>query len=347
VLDTIGVRFGIAGAVVWWSIAAMLHAAAGGWKGIAGGRFMLGLGECFNAPAGSKAIGEWIPNRERAFCMSLFSSGNIIGAILAPPIVAFLAINYGWQWTFIITGASGFIWLAVWLFFYQSPEKHRSISAEERDYILRERGGGPAAGVTEAARSIWTNPVCWAFVAVKFLTDPLVFFFNFWTPSYLSADHGFSTAMIGFVAWIPFLAADIGSMTGGAASDWLVRRGWAPRNARLRIMLIAACLTPFAAVAVRMGSPALAVGCIAIVLFAQSFWMANLMTSMTEAVGRGQIASLAAAAGFGGSVSGIIAMLAAGQIIPKFGYAPMFTVLGFVHLAGFSVLYFTLKSRRA
>ena len=336
VLDRVGVRLGVAGALAFWSIAGMLHAVAGSWRGIAAFRFLLGLGESFNAPGGSKAIGEWIPKGERALCMSIFSSGNIIGAIIAPPLVAFLALKLGWHAAFIGAGAVGFVWLAAWMFFYQPPEKHRFITDDERAYILRERG--PVGVAVEAVGSVWRNPICWAFVAVKFLTDPLVFFFNFWTPKYLSQDHGFSMVMIGLVAWIPFLAADIGSMSGGAISDWLVRRGWNARDARLRMMLIAACLTPAAAIAVRAPSPVIAVGCIAVVLFAQSFWMANLMTSMTEAVPRGQVASLAAAAGLGGSISGIIAMLLTGQIVPKYGYGPVFTTLAFVHLAGFAVL---------
>jgi MFS transporter, ACS family, hexuronate transporter len=338
VLDKVGVKLGVACALTFWSIAGMLHALSTGWLGLTGYRFLLGLGESFNAPGGTKAIGEWIPKSERAFCMSLFSSGNIIGAIVAPPAVTFVALKFGWQWAFILAGLVGFVWLGAWMWFYSAPETHRFISQEEREMILRERAVAGVEGVSDTG-SIWLNPVCWAFMAVKFLTDPLVYFFGFWLPVYLKQDHGFSLAMIGMVAWIPFLAADIGSMGGGAASDWLVRRGWHPKNARLRMMLVAACLTPFAALAVRMPSGGLAIACIAVVLFAQSFWMANLMTSMGEAVPRGQVGRLAAAAGLGGSISGVISTLIIGQVVALYGYASIFTVLGFVHLAGFSVLW--------
>ncbi len=346
VLDKVGVKLGVTCALAFWSVAGMFHALATGWLGLAGFRFLLGLGESFNAPGGTKAIGEWIPKSERALSMSLFSSGNIIGAIIAPPAVMFIALKFGWQWAFILAGLVGFAWLVAWQWFYQPPETHRFISPEEREYIVRERAVAGVEGAPETG-SIWTNRVCWGFMAVKFLTDPLVYFFGFWLPVYLKKDHGFSLALIGMVAWIPFLAADIGSMSGGAASDWLVRRGWHPKNARLRMMLVAACLTPFAALAVRMPSGGLAIGCIAVVLFAQSFWMANLMTSMGEAVPRGQVGRLAAAAGLGGSISGVMSTLATGYVVAEYGYTAIFTILGFVHLAGFSVLWWSWGRARA
>jgi ACS family hexuronate transporter-like MFS transporter len=112
VLDRVGVKRALMFALAFWSLAGMAHALAAGWLALAACRFLLGLGESFNSPAGVKAIAEWIPRRERGLCMAVFSNGNILGAVIAPPLVSFLAVALGWQWAFLATGAAGFVLLA-------------------------------------------------------------------------------------------------------------------------------------------------------------------------------------------------------------------------------------------
>ena len=253
-------------------------------------RFALGLGESFNAPCGIKAIAEWIPKRERGLSTAIFSNGNIIGAVVAPPLVAFIARKFGWQWTFITTGAAGFVYLGFWLLFYDAPEKQRRLPPAERDYILGERGTAAIKPVISFLTAL-RHPAVLGFFIGRLLTDSLSFFFSFWLPEYLQSARGFSLAMVGLLGWIPFLASDIGGPGGGALSDWLVRRGWQPAAARLRMMLIAACLMPLALVAVHVPSAYIALGLIGVLLAAQSCWLNNLMTLMSETFPREQVAT--------------------------------------------------------
>ena len=379
VLDRVGVKLGMMAALVFWSVAAMGHAAAVGWLSLAAFRFLLGLGESFNSPGGVKAIAEWIPRRERGLCMAVFSNGNVLGSIIAPPLVAFLSLHLGWRWAFGITGGLGLVLWAVWRHVYHSPENHPRLTEEERAVIMAERGeraswfvvrGSCGAKAQGEKRGSWfvvreelkhkdlresnqpptlppnheprtTLITCAGFFVARLLTDPIVYFFTFWLFSYLKTERHFTLAMIGAVGWIPFLASDIGGPGGGALSDWLVRRGWQPRRARLALMLLAACAMPVSIMAVLTPNAWLSIACIALILGSQSCWMANQLTLISESVPRTHAASLLALSALGGSIGGIAANLLAGRAIHAAGYVPVFCVLGFCHLTAFAVLVLT------
>ncbi len=347
VLDRIGVKLGIMLALAFWSLSGMAHAVVAGWLTLAVFRFLLGLGESFNSPAGVKALAEWIPRKERGLCMAVFSNGNILGAIIAPPFVSFLAVELGWKSAFLITGATGFILLAAWGRFYHAPEKHPHLADAERGVIFADHAA--AATLDVAAKpsvlGLLKNPVCVGFFFCRLLTDPITYFFSFWLPDYLQTCRGFTLAMIGLVGWLPFLAADIGGPGGGALSDWLIRRGWQSKKARLTLMAFAACLMPLAALAVRTRSPWMALGLIALLLGAQSCWMANQLTLISETIPHRQAATLLAFSAIGGSVGGMISTLLAGRIIAAAGYVPVFTAIGLAHGAALMVLFCSMRLR--
>ena len=366
VLDRVGVKLGMMTALVFWSVAAMGHAAAVGWLSLAAFRFLLGLGESFNSPGGVKAISEWIPRRERGLCMAVFSNGNVLGSIIAPPLVTFLLLHLGWRWAFGITGGLGLVLWAVWRHVYHSPENNPRLTEEERAVIEADRAGGSRSCATAAETAaphadaqqrvppadtalrrvylnpvIWMQPKCAGFFVARLLTDPIVYFLTFWLFSYLKEARHFSDMMIAAVGWIPFLASDIGGPGGGALSDWLVRRGWQPRRARLALMLLAACVMPVSIVAVLTPNAWLSIACIALILGSQSCWMANQLTLISESVPRAHAASLLALSALGGSIGGIAANLLAGRAIHAAGYVPVFCALGFCHITAFTVLILT------
>ena len=351
VLDRVGVKVGVMGALLFWSLAGMGHAAAVGWFSLAAFRFLLGLGESFNSPGGVKAIAEWIPRRERGLCMAVFSNGNVLGSIVAPPLVAFLSIRFGWRWAFLVTGAFGLVLFVVWKRVYHSPERHPRLTQEERDLILADQRASAADAVAKVRKgerpsmlALFREPACVGFFVARLLTDPITYFFAFWLPSYLKAERGFTIAMIGAVGWIPFLASDVGGPGGGALSDALIRRGWSSGRARLTLMLFAALCMPAAILAVLSPSAWISIACIAVVLGAQSCWMANQLTLISESVPPTHVASLLALSAMGGSIGGIAANLLAGRVIAAAGYVPVFCVIAFCHLAAFAVLVLTGRS---
>jgi ACS family hexuronate transporter-like MFS transporter len=330
------VKRALGGAVLLWSAAGILHSWASDWKQLAAVRLLLGFAESAGPVGGAKAIGEWTPRSERGLSMAIFSNGLVTGAVLAPPLVAYLSIRFGWRAAFVVTGSLGLLWLLVWRSCYDSPDKHRRLTPEERKIIVRGRADAAAGGSGLAA--VLHNPNTYAVFLARFLTDPVPYFFTFWLPEYLRESRHFSLALIGMVAWIPFLAADVGGLSGGTISDWLVRRQNDPVRARRRLMFFAACLTPAAAIAVRANSATVALACIGLVLAAHSCWTVNLQTFMTENFARNQVGTVIGFSGVGSGLGGICATLVTGRLIVSHGYVPVFTLLAIVHLAGFTVL---------
>jgi MFS transporter, ACS family, hexuronate transporter len=338
IIDRLGVRTSFAVALIVWSAAAVAHSLATGWISLLVLRVVLGLGESFYTPAAARVLRDWIPQRERGVCWAVFSTGNFVGAMIAPPLVAWLALRYHWQFSFVITGASGFLLLGAWLWFYHSPERHPWLSAPERAVILHGRGPDPVAQENISILRLLMQPSVRNFFFTRFLTDPFTFFFLFWLPAYLQTSHGFSLARTGMMAWIPFLGADLGALTGGAVSDRLVRRGADPFVARRRILLVVACLTPVTLVAVRVGSAPLAIGLITLVMFLQASWNTNLTTLIIETTPPQNVARVVALTLMGGTVGGSLSTLLTGRVIKMVGYVPVFTALGFIHLTAYGVI---------
>lgn len=345
-IDRYGVKLMIICALAFWSFSGAIHAVATGWLSLVVFRILLGVGESFNSPAAGKTVAEWIPRRERGLCMAIASNGNMVGAVIAPPLVAGITLLLGWRWAFVVTGGIGLVVCWVWRRFYHSPDAHPALTEPERALILSDRKA-PMASERVVPRpsvlALFSNRTCRGFFLARLLIDPISYFFIFWLPSYLQQERHFSIALIGIVGWLPFLASDVGGPGGGALSDWLVRRGLAPQRARLSLMFLAACCMPAAIIAALTPWAWVSVVCIALVLGAQSCWMANQLTYMSESVPRGHVASMLALSTLGGSLGGIAANLMAGRLIHSIGYLPVFCILAFCHLLAWLVLYFTTR----
>ena len=346
IIDRFGVRASFAAALTAWSVAAVAHSLAAGWVSLVVLRVALGLGESFYTPAAARVLRNWVPVRERGVSWAVFSAGNFVGAMIAPPLVAWLALRFNWRFSFLATGASGFLLLGVWLWFYDSPERHAWLSAAERTAILDGRGPAPAGQENIPTFRLLCQPAVCGFFFTRFLTDPFTFFFLFWLPAYLQTARGFTLGKTGMTVWVPYLGADLGALAGGALSDFLVRRGVDSRQARRRILLAVACLTPLTLAAVRVGSVPLAVGLITIVMFLQASWNTNLTTLIIESTPPQRVAQVVALTLIGGTVGGSLSTPLAGYLIKNVGYVPVFTALGFVHLTAYAVLSIGLRGKR-
>src|SRR5437667_3700126 len=168
-IDRIGTRLGYAACVAWWSTAAVLHALARDALSLGFFRFLLGMGEAGNWPAGVKVVAEWFPERERALASGLFNSGSAVGAILAPPIVAYLMLRSGWQAAFLFVGLTGLVWLVFWLRLYRTPEQVKDAIIPKPLSVL----------VLMRTRFVW------AFSLSKVFFDSVWYFYIFWFPEYL------------------------------------------------------------------------------------------------------------------------------------------------------------------
>jgi ACS family hexuronate transporter-like MFS transporter len=214
VMDWLGTRLGYTLAMIWWSLAGMAHALARGAFSFGVARFALGAGEAGNFPAAIKGVAEWFPAKERALATGIFNAGTTLGT-MAPPLIVWLTLKWGWQTAFLLTGSLGFVWLIFWLALYRLPARHPWIAADELAVIQSD---GPAAQEEQEPSIPWRDVLryrqVWALIISRFMTDPIWWFYIFWLPSYLKQGRGFSLQMIGYFSWIPFLVSGLVSMAG-------------------------------------------------------------------------------------------------------------------------------------
>jgi ACS family hexuronate transporter-like MFS transporter len=323
--DVIGTRLGFVFSIVVWSLAALAHATARTATAFGVFRAALGFGEAGNWPGAAKVVGEWFPVRERALGMGIFNTGAAVGGALSPPIIAWLAATYGWRMTFVLTGVLGFLWLALWLGLFQTPARHRWITDGERAYILEDaapRATGPAW------RPRWITLLryrqTWAVVLGRFITDPIWWLYIFWLPSYLQEARGLSLQQVGQSAWLPFLAAGIGALSGGYASGALISRGWSVDRARKVVMAGGALLTSAGILAMRAADPYVALAWMAVVLFGFQVWVNNLQTLPSDFFPNTAVGSVFGLGGAAAAVASILFTWGTGQVVDAFGYTPVF-----------------------
>jgi len=329
IVDAVGTRIGLALAVAWWSVAAMLHAAARGVWSLCAFRFLLGAGEAGGYPAAIKCVGEWFLPSERALATGLFNTGAAAGAMAAPPLMAWLAIRAGWRFAFFFTGAAGFLWVLGWLLVYKRAPHNAVIRPQPL----------PAMGIR---RLIVLRPI-WGLSLARFLSDPVWYFYLFWLPTYLKDIRHFSLTEVGYFAWIPFLTADLGSLTGGAASSWLVHRGCPLFRARHIAMLASALLMPAALFAARAEHPATAVAWISLATFGHQSWSSNSLTLPADLLSSRSVASAYGLTGGAGSLGASLISFGLGHVITRVSYGQVFTAAGLLHPLAAVIVILTVR----
>jgi MFS transporter, ACS family, hexuronate transporter len=336
--DRIGTRLGFALSITVWSVAAMLHALARGLGSLSVFRFLLGLGEAGNWPGAAKTVAECFPVRERAFGMAIFNSGAALGSVIAPPLIVWLQLQYGWQATFLITGTLGFLWLALWWAVYQTPDKHRWLSNQERQLI---RDGQTEVSEQKAApswRALLGYRQVWALVLGRLLVDPVWWLYITWLPLFLNKVHGFDLKKIGLFAWVPYVAADAGSLLGGFTSGWLIKHGWSVNAARRATIIFSAMLMPAGIFAARTPDPMVALALIGVVLFGFQFWINNVQTLPSDFFPDSTVASVAGLGGVGAGIGSMFFTLGTGWVVDHFSYTPVLTAAGLLVPLGTLVL---------
>ncbi len=355
-IDRLGTRLGFALAVLVWSIAAMAHAeapvygpAVAALLGVAGlayapsvagfiaARFALGLGEAGNFPASIKAVAEWYPAKERALATGIFNSGTNIGAVVAPLLVPWITITYGWYWAFVATGAIGFFWLLLWLPMFGQPETHPRVGRAELAHI-RCDPSPPAVRVP--LRALFPHRQTWAFAIGKFLTDPVWWLYLFWVPDFLSRNHGLNLLAVGPPLVAIYLIADVGSIGGGWLSSALLKKGWTVNRARKTAMLVSAiAVVPimFASVA---SSLWVAVLLVALAAAAHQGWSANLFTLSSDMFPRHAVGTVVGFGGMAGAVGGMLIAKLTGYILQSTGsYVLVFFIAGVAYLIALGVIH--------
>lgn len=369
-IDRIGTKKAFVIAIVVWSLGAILHALAiplGGHfsnfmatlgiaavpASIAGfmlARAVLAVGEAGNFPAAIKATAEYFPKKERSFATGIFNSGANIGAILAPLAVPPMAALWGWQATFIAIGSIGFIWMLFWMALYDKPVEQKRLGAAELAYINSDAEAEPSAVSNEKVR--WTSLLryrqTWAFVAGKFLTDGVWWFFLFWLPKYLSGQYGMSKLDIVLPLAVLYSMTMIGSIGGGWFPTRYINQGMSPYDGRMKAMFMIALFPLVVLLAQPFGSisywvPVLLIG---VGASAHQAWSANLFTTVSDMFPKKAVASVVGIGGMAGGLGGVLVSKLGGWLFDYYGaqgqistgYMIMFSICAVAYLIAWSIM---------
>jgi ACS family hexuronate transporter-like MFS transporter len=346
--DRLGTRLSMTCFVVWWAVADMLTSLSRGLMSLGLFRFLLGIGEPGNYTAALKAVSEWFPPRERGLVIGIYTAGATLGATIAPPLIAYLAANFHWRAVFLVTGSLGLLWVIPWLLIYRKPEEHPRVSPEELAYIK----GGAVKELEEAPpsehpwREVLSRKETWLLMVGRMITDPVWYFYLFWFPKYLTDARHMTLAEVGRVAWMVYLAADIGCILGGWLSGWFIRRGVAPVNSRLYVMAVAAVLLPLSPFIYSAQTPLMAVLIASIAAFAHLSWQISLSTVIVDVFPKPLLGTVFGVVAAGSGLGGMLSANLIGRAITSWSYAPVFLVMGFLHPLAFVMLQL-VRPRRA
>lgn len=315
VTDKLGAKTTLALFLGWWSLANM----ATGWVRSAGqlgfARLMLGVGEPAVYTAGPKAVAEHFPPTERGFAIGVYTAGAMIGATIAPPVIAFLALSYGWRAAFVITGAAGFLWLALWLIVYRNP------------------GGAAPAQTKEPTpwRSILRDRSVWGLAGARLIADPVWYFYLFWFPKYLIDERDMGLIQVASLAWMVYLAADIGSVGGGFLSGRLVRAGIAPQRSRLIMMGVAAGLAPLGMLIALHLNVGLTLAIGALVACAHLVFQVNITALVVDRYPMRIVATVFGLIAAGSALGGFASTRIVGEIASTGTYDLAFLLMALLH----------------
>jgi ACS family hexuronate transporter-like MFS transporter len=345
-LDLVGTRIGLIVAVVWWSLVNIMMGFASSVSAFVAFRFMLGIGEGLNWPGASKTVAEWFPSEERSVAVAIFDSGSSVGGALAALVIPWIALAFGWRWSFAFSGVLGFFWLFAWLRVYHPLDRHPRVSSQEvalihagQEVASQSKGKGVQRWLHLAR-----NRNVWGIVLGRALTDPIWWFYVFWLPQYLSDARGFSLKQIAIFAWMPFVAADIGNFTGGLISSYCIRRGISVVRARTSVCAVS-CLPILAGIpASHVHSVYAALALICVALWGYASWSTMGLTLPSDLLPQDVVATVTGLSGLAAGIAGVAFTFVVGITVDRFSYGPAFLVAGLLPLVATACLFLLIRT---
>jgi MFS transporter, ACS family, hexuronate transporter len=337
-IDKLGTRIGYMLVMIVWSLSAMGHALASTAMEFGLARFFLGIGESGNFPAAIKTVAEWFPQDERSLATGIFNSGANVGAILAPAIVPWVTLRYGWHAAFLTTGLFSALWILWWFRHYRKPTDHPTLAAAELRHIYQEAAAD--MGPSVPWRRLLGRRQTWAFSIAKFLTDPIWWFYLFWLPSYFSAKFNLNLSHLGLPLIVVYNVSALGSIGGGWLPAPFRRLGLSPNSARLAAMLVCALLVVPVFTAASLKSEWAAIALISVAAGAHQGWSANLFTTSSDMFPRSAVGAVVGIGGMAGSIGGALFAFFAGHILQlTHSYTSLFGIAASAYLLALLILY--------
>lgn len=345
-MDALGTRHGFLLVLVWWSLACAAHGLAHGFAMLAAGRLMLGLAMGGMFPAGAKAIAEWFPARERSTAMSMLNVGCSIGAMIAPPAIALVLAYASWPWVFFLGGALGLPCAVLWMWMYYPPAEHPRLSAKERNEIREVLVSTPHQESTVPWRRLFAFRQVWGMMLAKSLSDAVWFTYIAWLPKYFLEMHDFNAAQMGYLVWIPYAVAGVGSFVGGGLSSRLVCKGYSLNFSRKAVLGATAALTPCMCLVTRVPAGA-EIALFGIAMFSHLAFSTIVITLPVDLFPRRVVGSVVGLIGFGGGIGGVLFNLLAGYLLVSLGreagYPLVFAIGSTFHILGLFCILITIR----
>ncbi len=337
-VDKFGARVVMFFGIITWSLACI-----GGGLSRTVGQFgffrgLLGAAEPTNFPAQLKVVTVWFPGKLRATANSLCVAGSSVGAIIAPPLIAWLALTYDWQTAFIVMGIAGLLIAFLWKLVYRDPPPH--IFKEATNTAISDQHG------SFEWKQLWTTRSLWGVILIRFISDPVWYFCLFWLPGYLQEESGLSLAQVGMFGWIPFLFADLGAIGTSAWSDRLVRKGYAPLRARKIMLTTVALFSPLCMLAPYLGSVWSTLVVFSIVAITCLSWLFTLSVVVAESFPVKNVASVLGIAGGFGALGAVLFNYFVGQFMGTLGAEKIFIVMAFLHPLAVLILWTMVRPEK-
>jgi MFS transporter, ACS family, hexuronate transporter len=333
-IDKFGSRMGLAVSVGFWSLATALHSLANNVTQFGIFRFLLGVGEGGAFPGAIKAVIEWVPKKKHALANGIAIGGAALGAVFAPPLCVYFMNITGWRGVFLITAGIGFSWVLIWLLV--TARKRNNVENLNGNEIT-DSGKIPSPDIRKKMNILKLLKIkeVWVFVFMRFLLDPIFYFYMFWIPKYLNETRGVDLQQIGKLFWMPFLALGISNMLGGWISDSIFSRTSNINVARKFIMGIAALLMLPVLFVKFVPTPEIVIFILCLALFAHGLWITNYITSIGDTFGRTATSTVVGLSGTAGAISSFVINPIIGKIVTNISYDPMWIYAGSMYLAAF------------
>jgi ACS family hexuronate transporter-like MFS transporter len=329
IMDSWGVRLGLAGAVLWWSFATGAQAVTRSGVQLGLTRFWMGTGECGNYSGGIKAIYRLFVPAERTFAIGIFNTGSMVGATLAPPLVIYLQQRYGFRVAFLVPASLGLLWIPLWLLVYRD---------EARTPTTLDR--------VVSFRSLMASSSTWAVMLCRFFIGPVIQFYWYWIPSYLFQARHLTLRQIGYLAWIPFLLGDLGGIAGGWTAGCLQRKGISIYNVRRVTMYSSAAICLSSMAIPHLTGTASAFWAIGIAVMADNFLSANMYGAVTDLFPDDLVGRATGLTGVAGGMSGLIFPLLTGILVDRVSFAPIFDMIAVMPMIGTTLLFVVARKYR-
>jgi ACS family hexuronate transporter-like MFS transporter len=325
-MDNWGVRLGLGGAVLWWSLATAAQSITRSGVQLGLARYWMGTGESGNYSGGIKTIFRIFSPAERTLAIGIFNTGSMVGATIAPPLVVYLAQHHGFRAAFLVPALLGLLWVPLWIIVNRGPA---SSTAPQP----------PAVPL----RGLLASSSAWAVMFCRFFIGPVMQFYWYWIPSYLFEVRHLTLTQVGFLGWVPFLLGDAGGVAGGWCAGWLHRRGFSTYSVRRITMYSSAAFCLASLTVPYLRNTASAFIAIGVAMLADNFLSANMFGAVTDLFPDNVVGRATGLTGVAGGLSGLLFPLLTGYLVDRYSYTPVFVLIAVMPLLGAASL-FTLGS---